>query len=214
MRCRWRRWRPPHRRIVPRGSATSTPGAAAADPPGEEQRLQRALDLAYAHVNRRDRTVAEVRAHLERKGICESVAQAAVETLAEQRFLDDARFAQLFVSDKRELEQWGSERIRRGLHARGVDRELAERALAVASEAGPGDPAASAGSAGSAWSAGVADPVAPTSELERALALLRRRFPDPPRDRRERDRALGVLLRKGYESELAIDALAAHTRGD
>ena len=182
---------------MPGGSATSTPGAVAADPPGEEQRLQRALDLAYAHVNRRDRTVAEVRAHLERKGISESIAQAAVETLAEQRFLDDARFAQLFVSDKRELEQWGSERIRRGLHARGVDRELAERALAGASEAGvPGDPAA------------------PTNELERALALLRRRFPDPPRDRHERERALGVLLRKGYESELAIDALAAHTRGD
>ena len=50
------------------------------------------------------------------------------------------------------------------------------------------------------------------SELDRALALLRRRFPSPPRDRRERDRALGVLIRKGYDSELALDALAAHAR--
>ena len=54
----------------------------------------------------------------------------------------------------------------------------------------------------------------PESELDRALELLRRRFPTPPEDRRERERALGVLLRKGYESELALDALAAHTRGE
>ena len=40
------------------------------------------------------------------------------------------------------------------------------------------------------------------AELERALALLRRRFPSPPRERRDRDRALAVLLRKGYDTEL------------
>jgi regulatory protein len=50
--------------------------------------------------------------------------------------------------------------------------------------------------------------------MDRALAVLRRRFPQPPEDRRERDRALGVLLRKGYESDLALDALAVHARGD
>jgi len=58
---------------------------------------------------------------------------------------------------------------------------------------------------------GRADGGAP-SELDRALALLRRRFGEPPRDRRGRDRALGVLLRKGYDSELAIEALASYAR--
>ena len=164
-----------------------------AEPPTEEQQLQRALELAYAHVNRRERTVAEVRAQLERKGISEPRVEAALQTLLEQRLLDDARFAEMFVSDKRELEQWGTERIRRGLRARGIDSELAERSLASAPD-GDGDE--------------------PPSEQHRALELLRRRFPDPPRDRRERDRALGVLLRKGYESELALDALTAHARDD
>jgi regulatory protein len=51
------------------------------------------------------------------------------------------------------------------------------------------------------------------TELDRALELLRRRFPSPPADRRERERALGVLLRKGYDSELALDALVAYARG-
>ena len=158
----------------------------------EEEQLQRALDLAYAYINRRDRTVSEVRAQLERKGVAEHLRETAIQTAREQGFLNDERFAGLFVSDKRELEQWGSERIRRGLLARGIDLDLAEAALVATA----------------------ADEADEESELDRALALLRRRFPQPPEDRRERERALGVLIRKGYESELALDALAAHARGD
>jgi regulatory protein len=158
-----------------------------------DEKLQRALDFGYAYLNRRERTVSEVRAQLERKGVSPELIDPAVRTLAEQGFLDDERFARLFVSDKRELEQWGSERILRGLLARGIDRELAERAMAL--------------------EAAAADPLGDEpSEFDRALELLRRRFPAPPRDRRARDRALGVLLRKGYESELALDALSAHVR--
>lgn len=161
---------------------------------GVDEKLQRALDLGYAYLNRRERTVAEVRGQLERKGIAPEHVDDALQTLAEQGMLDDERFAGLFVSDKRELEHWGSERIRRGLLSRGIDRELAERALAVGARGADGD----------------LEP----SELDRAVELLRRRFPTPPRERRERDRALGMLLRKGYESELAVDALARHAHGD
>jgi regulatory protein len=159
---------------------------------GTDEQLQRALELGYAYLNRRDRTVSEVRLQLERKGISPELTEAAIQTLSEQALLDDARFAHLFVSDKRELEQWGNERIMRGLLARGIDRDLA--ATALGGEA--------------------TDESEEDGELQRALALLRRRFPQPPRDRRERERALGVLLRKGYESELALDALAAHARND
>jgi regulatory protein len=171
-------------------------GLGAADLAAREQALQKALDLSYAFINRRERTVAEVRSQLERKGISEADADATVATLIEQHLVDDARFAQLFVSDKRELEQWGVERIRRGLSAHGIDRTLAERTLAAVPDALDTDDDGRGG------------------ELARALQLLRRRFPDPPRERRERDRALGMLLRKGYEHELALDALNAHAHGD
>jgi regulatory protein len=168
---------------------------------GSEEQLQRALELGYAYLNRRDRTVNEVRLQLQRNGISEDLSEAVIGTLTEQHLLDDARFARLFVSDKRELEQWGSERIRRGLLARGIDRHLADAAL----DADAGVPG---GEGDGAWGD------VQESELDRALDVLRRRFPTPPEDRRERERALGVLLRKGYESELALDALAAHARGD
>lgn len=142
------------------------------------------LELAYRYLNRRERTVAEVRRHLIDRGVELAEADAAIEELVEQGALDDARFARLFVEDKRSLEHWGSERIRRGLDAHGLDGEVIEAALAAS-------PA--------------------HDELSEALELLRRRFPVLPSERRERERALGVLVRKGYEYELALDAIRAHS---
>ena len=179
----------------------------------EAERLQKALDLAYAYLNPRDRTVQEVRLRLQHRGVSEELTEVAVRTLAEQGFLNDARFARLFVADKRRLEQWGSERIRRGLLARGIARDLADAALAEDGAAADGDGAHMGGS-GSEGTADRGGEPEPETELDRALAVLRRRFPDPPQDRRQRNRALGLLLRKGYEGELALDALSAHARGD
>ena len=159
--------------------------------PTEAERLQKALGLAFGQLNRRERTVAELRAHLERKGVAGVTAEAAIAELVRERLVDDVRFTEMFVHDKRELQAWGAQRIRRGLVERGIDRELAERAVTGVETDAPG-----------------------LTELERAVELLRRRFPAPPRDRRDRDRALGMLLRKGYASETAVDALAAHARDD
>jgi regulatory protein len=153
--------------------------------PGTDARIQQGLELAYGYLNVRDRTSRELRSHLERHGVDADVADGVVRTLIDRGHLDDARFARLFAQDKRELEDWGTERIRRVLLARGIEHELVETTLG--GEAGAGD-------------------------LDRARELLRRRFPSPPRSRRERDRAIGVLLRKGYDSETALDALAGYRR--
>jgi regulatory protein len=144
------------------------------------------LELAYRYLNRRDRTEGEVRKLLAAKGVEDDAAQDAIETLREQGYVDDARYARLFAEDKRALEGWGTERIRGTLALRGIDRELID--AAVQADGGAG------------------------SELDRALEDLRRRYPSPPRERRDRDRALAVLLRKGYDTELALDALTAHAR--
>jgi regulatory protein len=162
------------------GSATAT----------AEERLQKALALAFSYLNRRERTVGEVVAYLERKGTSAETAEAALTVLCGDGYVNDARYALMYVHDKRELDGWGSERIRRELSGRGIDREMIEQALAEhEAERGNGE-----------------------TELDRALALLRRRFPSPPADRRDRDRALGMLIRRGFDGDLALDALSAHAR--
>ena len=160
-------------------------------PTTADERLLKGLALSYAYLNRRERTEAELGAYLERKGIDARIAAQCLQELVELGYVDDRRYALMFVHDKRELEGWGSERIRRGLAERGIDRDAIETALAEHE---------------AEWSAG-------ESELERAVALLARRFPEPPRERRDRDRALGALIRKGFDSELALDALTAYARG-
>jgi regulatory protein len=149
-------------------------------------RQQDAIELAYRFIDRRERTVAEVTLRLERAELEPEEIAVAVAELIALGYLDDARFARVFAEDKRNLEEWGSDRIARTLLERGVDPELVAQAIAQ-----PGE-----------------------DELEQALALLRRRFPAPPEDRRERERAFGVLLRKGYDSELALDAVRAWGRSD
>ncbi|MBV9918619.1 MAG: regulatory protein RecX [Solirubrobacterales bacterium] len=148
--------------------------------------LQHALDLAYRYLNRRERTRTEVGRRLEQAGIEQAVREEALSTLTEQGVLDDTRFVRLFVEDKRGLEGWGNERIRPALLRRGIDRDLVDDALHGADGG--------------------------ERELDRGLELLRVRFPIPPQDRRERDRALGIMLRKGYEPDVALDALAAYAR--
>jgi regulatory protein len=147
---------------------------------------ERALELAYRFLGRRDRTVAEVRRHLEAKGVDEASIDGAVGELEEQGYLDDARYAARFAQDRRALDGWGAERIERRLQAAGAPAEHIAAAVATRD---------------------------PEAELAAAVALLRRRCTDPPRSDRDRERALASLLRKGYELELAYDAVRAFERG-
>jgi regulatory protein len=151
-----------------------------------EVRLQHALDLSYRYLGFRDRTVVEVRRHLESKRVEPDTIEQTVAELAEQAYLDDARFARRFVEDRRTLDHWGNERIERKLLSSGVAADLVAAALATRDDGG---------------------------ELEAALTVLTRRFRTPPDTDRERERALGFLVRKGYELEVAYDAIRAYGRG-
>lgn len=146
---------------------------------------QRAVDLAYRALGRRERTVVELRAYLERKRVEPEAIEHAVAELQAAGFLDDARYAARFAEDKRTLERWGSERIELDLRRRGVADDLIDAAVAAQPRA---------------------------DELGAALELLAERMPQPPADDKTRDRAWRLLVRKGYEPELAYDAVRAHAR--
>jgi regulatory protein len=126
-----------------------------------------------------------MRAHLSGRGVLPEIADEALAELTEQGYLDDVRFAHRFAEDRRTLDHWGSERIERRLRAQGIGQALAAEAAAPGEE----------------------------GELDAAVALLARRFPSPPREERDLNRALGLLVRRGYELELAHDAIQAYWHG-
>ena len=156
--------------------------ARASDP---QAQLQAALDLSFSYLGHRDRTVAEVRRHLERKRVEPTGIDAAIEELERLDYLDDRRFARRFAEDRRRLDAWGADRIARRLLALGVEPAVVADAI------------------------GAADG---HDELAAAVALLRARVREPPRTDRGRERALGLLARRGYELELSYEAVRTFER--
>jgi regulatory protein len=148
-----------------------------------ELRLQHARDVAWKALNRRERTVTEMARLLAAKRVEPSAIETVLEELCEQGYLDDESYARRFAEDRRRLDEWGAERIERKLLSLGVDRELVSAAVGEQGH---------------------------EEEMTAALELLARRFPHPPETPRDRDRALGMLVRKGYGLELAHDALRRH----
>jgi regulatory protein len=148
--------------------------------PPDVRTLEEALGRAYGYLGKRERTVAEVRSHLAAANATPEVIEKAVDELAQLGYLDDARYARCFAEDRRNLDGWGSERIRRRLIELGLERGLAEEA---------------------------AEPEDDEQELRAALELLHRRIRSAPSDARARQRALALLIRRGYEQELAYDAI-------
>jgi regulatory protein len=140
---------------------------------------EEAFEAALGALARKERSVAELRAWLEARGFDNAAIAAALERLIEAGQLDDARFAAAYAADKRELRGWGSERIREALEARGVG--AGEIAAALA-----GDP--------------------DEAQAERGAELLIARGADLAEES-GRGRALAYLVRRGYGSEVAYEAV-------
>ncbi len=150
---------------------------------------ERVVGDAYRLLGHRARSREELRRRLLAKEHDEHAIDDALERLAADGFLDDAAFARSYVADKRRLESWGAERIRRGLRELGVDAALIDDALA-----------------GDGGEEGV--------ELDRALAVLRRRgAPEAPLDAARR-RAFQALQRRGFSSSVAYAAVRRWIDGE
>jgi regulatory protein len=143
-----------------------------------------AYELAIEALGRKERTTAELAAWLEERGCAPADIEAAISALTEFGELDDERFARRFAEDKRELQGWGPERIGEALRARGLPDFLVASALA---------------------------PDSPAEQIRRASVLLSRRGAHLATDV-ERSRALSYLTRRGYDYEIAYEAIRAAAR--
>jgi regulatory protein len=138
-----------------------------------------AYELALRALSYKERTESELRGWLAERGVAEAELEEVIALLTEVGAIDDAGFARRYAEDKRQLAGWGPERIAKALEGRGVDREHVDAALSRDDE---------------------------TSQLERAIGLLGDRGMSCGSER-ERERALGLLVRRGYALEVAYEAV-------
>jgi regulatory protein len=151
--------------------------------PDEPDALTDALARCYSHLARREHSAAELRQRLSRARVDEQTAEQAIAVVVEQGYLSDERYARLLAEDRRNIDGWGVARIRDRMQRAGLESSLIDTTLATFDEA---------------------------SECRAAVELLRRRFPAPPENARERQRAFALLVRQGYEYEVAYDAIRRH----
>jgi regulatory protein len=148
-----------------------------------EQQDRRAQDDAYELALRalsyKERTESELRGWLAEREVAEVEIEEVIALLIEAGAIDDRSFAVRYAEDKRELAGWGPDRISRALEGRGVPREHIDAALGGDDE---------------------------EAQLQRAVDLLGDRGMSCA-DGRERERALGLLVRRGYPLELAYQAV-------
>ena len=148
--------------------------------------MQEALERAFRFIAKRERTVSQVSARLERDGISRKVISEVVAQMVSDGYLSDQRFAALYAEDRRAIDGWGNERIITNLREAGISAEIIESVVGSRDHA---------------------------DQVGDAIRVLDQRIGAKPSDERERERALGMLARRGYSLEIAYDAVRAFERG-
>ena len=148
--------------------------------------MQEALERAFRFIAKRERTVSQVSARLERDGISQKVISEVVAQMVSDGYLSDQRFAALYAEDRRAIDGWGNERIITNLREAGISAEIIESVVGSRDHA---------------------------DQVGDAIRVLDQRVGAKPSDERERERALGMLARRGYSLEIAYDAVRAFERG-
>lgn len=144
-----------------------------------------ALDLLSV----RQRSESELRRAMAKRHVPEDVADEILTRFVEVGLVDDAAFAEAVTQSRSRHSLHGRTRIRQELRAKGVDREIAEEAIAG---------------------------LDPEEERSAAMQLAQRRMRamsnlEPHVARR---RLAGVLARRGFSSSIVSSVVAAVTQSD
>lgn len=141
-----------------------------------------AYELALSALATKERTEAELAEWLRERGVPEEALAEVLARLTAEGAVDDEEFARRYAEDKRELRAWGPDRIAEALRSRGVGRDRIDAALAVEDV---------------------------ESQIRRAGALLAERRMSCLTES-DRGRALGLLARRGFPSEVGYAAIRRH----
>ena len=129
-------------------------------------------ERALRHLARRDHSRAELARKLAAHGDADEI-DAVIERMGELGLQSDTRYAEAFVRGK--AGRFGASRLRSELARRGIDRDLIDEAIAGECV---------------------------ESEADRARAVLRARFTEPPADAREWARQARFLQTRGFAPDL------------
>ena len=139
------------------------------------------------HVARRERSEKEVREYIQKiitnyKLRITNGQEEIIQKLKQQDFLNEERFVKAYIHDSIELQNKGKHRIKFELEKRGIDENIIDKYLSKIEE---GD------------------------ELEKALEFAKRRYEFMKKlpVLTQKRRLYGLLVRRGFSPEIALDTI-------
>lgn len=84
---------------------------------------QKALDVLRWMCSRGEKTKQDCVRSLYRWGVQPEEHEAILETLVEEKFVDEKRYAKMYVSEKHNFYKWGRAKIVSSLRLKGIDKE-------------------------------------------------------------------------------------------
>lgn len=91
--------------------------------------VERALETLMATCARSERCISDIRRSLYRWRMRAEDYEPIIRRLVEERFVDEERYARLYVRDKAHGSGWGKHKIELGLKAKGIPTDLIALAL-------------------------------------------------------------------------------------
>ncbi|MBR5983647.1 MAG: RecX family transcriptional regulator [Bacteroidales bacterium] len=95
----------------------------------ESEDFEKYLSKAQAYCSRAEKCESDVRTYLYKQGVDAKTIARIVDSLVDDKFVDNARYARAFVSDAFKFNKWGRLKIRQALLAKGISEKLMSQPL-------------------------------------------------------------------------------------
>jgi regulatory protein len=90
----------------------------------KENQLFHIRQRAFRYLGRRQHSTSELRIKLKQKGYETEYINEVLDNLKQKNYLDDTKFADMFVEEKMKLKLWGEQKLRSELIKRGIESDI------------------------------------------------------------------------------------------
>jgi regulatory protein len=90
----------------------------------KENRLFHIKQRTFRYLGRRQHSTSELRIKLKQKGYETELINQVLDDLKNKNYLDDTKFAEMFVEEKMKLKLWSEQKLRSELIKRGIKSEI------------------------------------------------------------------------------------------
>lgn len=101
----------------------------------DNEEFEKYLIKSQAYCSRAEKCESDVRTYLYKQGVDSETISKIIESLVDDKFVDNERYARAFVSDAFKFNKWGRLKIRQALLVKGISDKIMAEPLAEIDDA-------------------------------------------------------------------------------